>query len=97
MSGGKTTETKTQTKVTEVHPAGAIGVAECDDYVKKIADCSAKAPAGAADLMRKSVADLETSWRSAAATPTGKSGLASGCTQALDAAKSAYASMGCTF
>jgi predicted PurR-regulated permease PerM len=36
-------------------------------------------------------------WKDAASTPEGKTALASGCKQALDAAKSAYASMGCSF
>jgi leucyl aminopeptidase (aminopeptidase T) len=95
VSNGKTTETKTQTKVTEVSPSGSVGVAECDDYLKKMADCAAKAPAGAADPMRKSVEAARHSWTVAAATPAGKSALASGCNQALESARSAYAGLGC--
>ena len=76
---------------------GDIGVAECDDYIKKMSDCSAKMQPEAAGPMKESMETMKKAWKDAASTPEGKTALASGCKQALDAAKSAYASMGCTF
>jgi hypothetical protein len=77
--------------------SGDIGVAECDDYIKKMSDCSGKMQPEAAGPMKESMETMKKAWRDAASTPEGKTALASGCKQALDAAKSAYASMGCTF
>jgi hypothetical protein len=76
---------------------GDIGVAECDDYIKKMNDCAGKMQPEAAGPMKESMATMQKAWKDAAATPEGKTALASGCKQALDAAKSAYASMGCSF
>jgi len=76
---------------------GDIGVAECDDYIKKMNDCAGKMQPEAAGPMKESMATMKKAWKDAASTPEGKTALASGCKQALDAAKSAYASMGCTF
>ena len=76
---------------------GDIGVAECDDYIKKMNDCAGKMQPEAAGPMKESMATMQKAWKDAASTPEGKTALASGCKQALDAAKSAYASMGCTF
>jgi hypothetical protein len=76
---------------------GDIGVAECDEYIKKMSDCSGKLQPEAAGPMKESMETMKKAWKDAAATPEGKTALASGCKQALDAAKSAYASMGCSF
>jgi hypothetical protein len=78
-------------------PSGGIGVAECDEYIKKMSECSTKMAPEAAGPMKESMATMEKAWKDAASTPEGKTALASGCKQALDAAKSAYASMGCSF
>jgi hypothetical protein len=78
-------------------PSGGIGVAECDEYIKKMTECSTKMAPEAAGPMKESMATMEKAWADASKTPEGKAALASGCKQALDAAKSAYASMGCTF
>ncbi len=76
---------------------GEIGVAECDEYIKKMNDCSTKMAPEAAGPMKESMETMKKAWKDASSTPEGKTALASGCKQALDAAKSAYASMGCTF
>ena len=76
---------------------GDIGVAECDEYIKKMSDCAGKMQPEAAGPMKESMETMKKAWKDAASTPEGKTALASGCKQALDAAKSAYASMGCTF
>jgi hypothetical protein len=95
--GTKTTETKVESKVTETPKTGDIGVAECDEYVQKMADCSNKVPAAAGQPMKDSLETMKKAWKDAATTPESKTALASACKQALDSSKSAYASMGCTF
>jgi hypothetical protein len=77
--------------------SGDIGVAECDEYIKKMSECSTKMAPEAAGPMKESMETMKKAWKDASSTPEGKTALASGCKQALDAAKSAYASMGCTF
>jgi hypothetical protein len=80
-----------------VAAAGDIGVAECDEYIQKMSECSTKMAPEAAGPMKESMETMKKAWKDAASTPEGKTALASGCKQALDAAKSAYASMGCQF
>ena len=77
--------------------SGDIGVAECDEYIKKMTECSTKMAPEASGPMKESMETMKKAWKDASSTPEGKTALASGCKQALDAAKSAYASMGCTF
>ena len=72
-----------------------IGVPECDEYIQKYEACvNSKVP----EAMRASVkASLDTArkmWKDAAATPQGKAGLATACTQALETAKSSMGSYG---
>jgi hypothetical protein len=45
--------------------------------------------------MKKAMDDTRKAWTESAATPDGKTALGSACKQALDAAKSAAAAMGC--
>jgi hypothetical protein len=95
----KAPDKKPEDKPAAAAPAagGDIGVAECDDYIKKMTDCAGKMQPEAAGPMKESMETMKKAWKDAASTPEGKTALASGCKQALDAAKSAYASMGCTF
>jgi hypothetical protein len=99
-TAAKPADTAAKPADTAAKPAAAggdIGVAECDDYIKKMNDCAGKMQPEAAGPMKDSMATMQKAWKDAASTPEGKTALASGCKQALDAAKSAYASMGCTF
>lgn len=94
-----TTTTTTTTTTDTTAPAGdSIGVPECDDYIAKYEKCvNDKVPEMARAPMKDAFDKLRTSWKSAAATPEGKSALASGCKQALDAAKASMGSYGCEF
>ncbi len=76
---------------------GDIGVADCDEYIRKMSDCAGKMQPEAAGPMKESMETMNKAWRDAASTPEGRVALASGCRQALAAAKSAYRSMGCQF
>jgi hypothetical protein len=60
----------------------AIGVKECDDYMKKWADCY-KDPAMKA-AAKPGLDQTVAAWKQAAATPQGKAGLATSCKMMLD-------------
>ena len=78
--------------------ATAIGVAECDDYLKKVDDCvTSKVPAAARAQYTASIEQTRKSWRDLAANPQTKAGLAAACKQAVEAARTAYKSYGCEF
>lgn len=74
-----------------------IGVPECDEYIAKVEACLAKVPPAGQPAVKTSLDAMRKSWRDAAATPQGKAGLAAGCKQALESAKSTYSSYGCSW
>jgi len=81
------------TAKTDTAPAGdSIGVAECDEYIKKYEACltkvAAKAPQVAPQL-KTAYETVRDGWKKTAASgPAAKSALATGCKAALDQAKS---------
>lgn len=75
-----------------------VGVAECDEYLEKYEKClKDKVPEAARGSMESAMKQMRDSWKTAAATPEAKAGLATGCKSALDAAKTSMASFGCTW
>src|SRR5438270_4985336 len=74
-----------------------IGVPECDEYIAKVEACLAKIPAAGQPAVKSSLDAMRKSWRDAAATPQGKAGLAAGCKQALETAKTTYSAYGCSW
>lgn len=64
---------------------GDVGVAECDDYIKKMEGCMGKMPAEAKTAMEQGFKQSKDAWKQAAATPQGKEGLKTACKAALDA------------
>ena len=93
--GTRTTEVKTETKTTDTSAGSDLGIAECDEYVKKLADCSTRSAAAAA--MMQTMASVRQSWKEGAGTAEGRAAVARSCTEASEAAKTAYASVGCSF
>ena len=89
----------TAAEPTAAAPAGdLIGVAQCDDYIAKYSKCvDSKAPADQKATLQKSIEDMRTAWKTAAATPEGKTGLATACQAALDSAKTSASGWGCEF
>lgn len=78
--------------------ADAIGVPECDNYVKKYMECvGSKVPEVARAQYKAAFDQAVAAWKQVAATPEGRSGLAAACTQAQTAAAQAMTSYGCTF
>jgi hypothetical protein len=64
---------------------GEIGVAECDDYIKKMEACLGKVPAAAKSAMEQSLKASQDAWKTAASTPAGKDALKTSCKAAADA------------
>lgn len=78
--------------------ASEFGVPECDDYLTKYLTCiDTKVPEAARASVRQSVELTKAAWKQAASTPEGKAGLAMGCKQATEAARTAMTAYGCTF
>lgn len=74
-----------------------VGVSECDDYLRKVQDClNTKVPGNSREELAAGIRQTAASWQSAAASPEGKEALATGCTQALDSARSIFSSYGCS-
>jgi hypothetical protein len=74
---------------------GPVGVAPCDEYLAKMAKCIKRLGPEAAEPMRNAMSESTKAWQANARTPEGKTALVDTCRQALDAAKSAAAAMGC--
>jgi hypothetical protein len=75
----------------------SIGVSECDDYVQAYRDCIAsKVPESSQAELREALEQSVATWRSAAASPEGRAGLAVACTQARDATKTTVSAYGCS-
>jgi hypothetical protein len=67
----------------------AIGVAECDDYLKKVESCMGKMPAEGKAAMESAMKTNRDAWKEAAKNTAGKDALKTGCKAALDAFTSA--------
>jgi hypothetical protein len=63
----------------------SVGVAECDDYLKKMEACIGKMPAEAKAAQEQGFKASRDAWKQAAATPQGKEGLKATCKASLDA------------
>jgi hypothetical protein len=75
-----------------------IGVAECDEFIQKYEACvNSKVPESARSMVKTNLDAMRTAWKKAAETPQGKAGLAQGCKQALDQAKTSMGSYGCSW
>jgi hypothetical protein len=75
--------------------SGKVGVAVCDEYLDKMARCITRLSPEAQVPMKNAMVDSRKAWQANAATREGRSALDGTCRQALDAAKSAAAAMGC--
>jgi hypothetical protein len=75
-----------------------IGVAECDEYIQKYEACvNSKVPESARSMVKANLDTMRNAWKKAAETPQGKAGLAQGCKQALEQAKTTMGSYGCSW
>lgn len=62
----------------------SVGVAECDDYFKKMEACLGKMPAEAKKTYEDTMKQNKDAWKQLAATPQGKEGLKTACKTAVD-------------
>jgi hypothetical protein len=85
-----------QPSVTSTRSTTDFGVEACDEYVRQYATCvDTKAPAAIRAQMHQALERAKATWRTAAATPAGRQGLANACSQALESAKAAMQMYGC--
>jgi hypothetical protein len=76
----------------------AVGVPECDEYLTKYEKCvSEKVPESARAQLKGSVDQMRSSWKQMASNPMTKAGLAQGCKQALETAKTSMSAYGCSW
>lgn len=89
-------KTAIDTKPADVSATDSVGVPECDEYIKKYEMClNNKVPDAARTSLRTAFDQTRKSWKEAAASPAGKSALATGCKTALETAKSSMTAYGC--
>ena len=94
----KSKEEKSEGTTAAVSGENAVGVPECDEYLAKYEKCvSEKVPEAARAQLKQSVETMRNSWKQAASNPVAKSGLAQGCKQALETAKTSMGAYGCTW
>jgi hypothetical protein len=74
-----------------------FGVAECDDYFKKYLACIDKLAPAAQTQARQMLEQSRTAWKQAASTDEGRTGLATTCKAASDAAAPAMRAQGCSW
>lgn len=86
-----TSNTSNSSAKSETEPAGdSVGVAECDDYVKKYEACLTKVAAKAPQVegsLKTAFEAQRNAIKAGASTPQGKAALASSCKQMLETAK----------
>jgi hypothetical protein len=88
----------TGTGTAAVAAADSVGVPECDEYLTKYDKClSEKVPEAARPQLKQSIGMMRNAWKQAASNPAAKAGLAQGCKQALETAKSAMSMYNCTW
>ena len=99
-----TTNTNTTTTATPASTSttassgGAIGVAECDEYINKYETCvKSKVPENLRATVQTSLDTSRKAWRDAAANPTTKASLPQLCKTAMETARASMKAYGCDF
>ncbi|MBK7934629.1 MAG: hypothetical protein KA956_06475 [Pyrinomonadaceae bacterium] len=95
-----TTAPKADDKKTDVAAGDSVGVAECDEYIKKYEACltsiAAKAPA-VEGPMKTAFQAQRDGFKKAASTPEGKATLPGICKKAIETAKASTSVYACTW
>jgi hypothetical protein len=80
-------------------PAGdEVGVAECDDFLKKYEACVTQhVPAASKATFQEGIVQWRRTWKSIAAQPSARASLVGVCQQALATTKTAMSTHGCTW
>jgi hypothetical protein len=86
----------TPAEAPKTESADKIGVAECDEYITKWEACvNSKVPEAQRSMYKTSFDTTRKSWKDLAANPQTKGSLTNACKQALDQAKTNFASFKC--
>lgn len=94
--GGASSNNNKTAANTSASGGDSIGVPECDAYLQKYESClNDKVPESARAMLRTSFEQTRNSWKTTAATPEGRAGLAQACRAADDAAKQSMSAYGC--
>ncbi len=94
----KSVNTNTQIAKTDAPPNGKIGIAECDEYIKKFEACvNTKVPESQRPNFMSSFNNMRQVWKVAADNPQIKPTVAGSCKQALEASKKSMSSFACTW
>lgn len=97
-TNASTTATNTNAATTTASGGGAIGVAECDEYINKYETCvKSKVPENMRATVQTSLDTSRKAWRDAAANPTTKASLPQLCKTAMDTARASMKAYGCDF
>lgn len=91
---------KTDAPKTEVASGDSVGVAECDDYIKKYEACLTSIAAKAPQVegpMKTAFQAQRDGFKKAAETPAGKATLKDVCTKAIETAKASTSMYACTW
>jgi hypothetical protein len=95
-ANNSTTTTTTNTTTTTTTTAEAIGVPECDDFLKKYEACvKGKVPEAARAGFNTSMEQWRSSWKKLAENPQTKGTLANACKQSLESAKASMSAYSC--
>ena len=78
-------------------PEDEIGIAECDEYIRKYDACLEKVPDEAQARLRTSLGAQRKQWRAAAKDSFARDGAADQCRSAIATAKQSMAAYGCEF
>jgi hypothetical protein len=99
-NSAKTDAPKTDAPKTETTSGDSVGVAECDEYIKKYEACltkiAEKAPQ-AQGTLKTAFEQQRNAFKQAASTEQGKTSLASTCKQAIESAKQSTSAYACTW
>lgn len=80
-----------------VAAAGDVGIAECDDYLRKYEAClTGHVPAEARDMLQQSLVATRNAWRQASANAQSAEALRNACVQARDTTRASLQAYGCT-
>jgi hypothetical protein len=74
---------------------GDVGVAECDEYIKKYEACAGKVPEAGRAAYNNALAQTRASWKKLAENPQTRASLAAACKQATETQAAAWKMYGC--
>jgi hypothetical protein len=87
--------TATTPATTAASTSGAVGVPECDDFLKKYDSCTGKVPEMVRAQYENAGKQMRDQWKKLADNPETKGSLAAACKQAVEQQATAWKMYGC--